>query len=283
MTNKRATKTLNRRRVGAQLRRWREAAGFTSSKEAATALGWNQVNFSRIEQGVYNTVADQVREMAALYKVTDPDLIDEVIRAAEDPHGTGWWSAYRGKVSQALLDFIALESEAEVIRVQHPAVIPGLLQAPGYVREMVKDEANRDQLAAVRLARQEVLGRTDSPVEFHALISEAALYHRFGDRPEVMKEQLHRLLEVSDRENITMQIVPLDVPAYAAANQAMTVMEFRKPWEPILSIDDSLGGSLVEDAEKVTRLDELFFRVADVSLTAAKSRDLIKAHLEEKF
>ncbi|MEU7031482.1 helix-turn-helix transcriptional regulator [Streptomyces sp. NPDC046275] len=283
MTNKRATKTLNRRRVGAQLRRWREAAGFTSSKEAATALGWTQVNFSRIEQGVYNTTAGQVRELAALYKVTDPEVIEEVIRAAEDPYGTGWWSAYRGKVSQALLDFIALESEAKSIRVQHPAVIPGLLQVPGYVREMVKDEANRDQLAAVRLARQEVLGRTDTPVGFHALISEAALYHRFPDRPEVMKEHLRRLLEVSDGERIAIQIVPLDAPAFAAANQAMTVLEFRKPWEPVVSIDDSLGGSLVEDAAKVTRLDELFYRVADMSLPADKSRDLIKAHLEDKF
>ncbi|MFB7356096.1 helix-turn-helix domain-containing protein [Streptomyces gardneri] len=283
MTSKRAARTLNRRRIGAQLRRWREAAGFKTSKEVALLLDWNPVNLSRIEQGVYNTTAPQISELAALFKVTDPDLIGEVTRAAEDPYSSGWWSAYRGKVSQALLDFIALESEAHAIRVQHPAIIPGLLQAPGYVRETVKDEENRDQLAAVRLARQEVLGRTDNPAQFHALISEAALYHRFPGRPEVMKEQLHRLLEVSERDNITVQLVPLDVPAYAAANQAMTVMEFRKPWESIVSIDDSLGGSLIEDAEKVTRLDELFDRVAQVSLSADRSRELIKTHLEEKF
>ena len=57
------------------------------------------------------------------------------------------------------------------------------------------------------MARQQrILGR-DSPPRLTLLVDEAALYRRVGT-PEVMAVQLHHLLDVADRPNVTLQVMP---------------------------------------------------------------------------
>ncbi|MEV7090126.1 helix-turn-helix transcriptional regulator [Streptomyces sp. NPDC093085] len=278
-----------RRRVGSLLRDYREQAGLAPGA-AAKKLGWDSTRQGRIERGLYRVAIDDVRKMLETYGIhDDEEAVRELAEASNEAPGSGWWAAYMGKISDALLDFIIVESKAKKIQVQHPSIIPGLLQAPGYVRELFNGPLHPDNrglagmLSAVRMARQEVLHRPGDSVHLHALVSEAALLHRFPTAPGVMKEQLRKLADDAERPNITIQIVPADVPAYAAANQAMTIMGFGHPWPATVSIDNSLGGNFLDDPAEVSALSVMFEKIAELSLPADKSRDLINAHLEEKF
>lgn len=287
MTQKKLPPPVMRRRVGSLLRDYRERADLAPGA-AAKRLGWDSTRQGRIERGIYRVAADDIRKMLETYGIhDDEEAVREMAAASNEPPGAGWWAAYMGQISDALLDFIILESKSKKIQVQHPAIIPGLLQAPGYVREIFNsplhpDNRDRsDMLSAIRMARQEVLHRPGN--QLHALISEAALLHRFPSAPGVMKEQLRKLADDAAQPNITIQIVPADVPAYAAANQAMTIMSFRHPWPAAISIDNSLGGNILDEPTEVSDLSVMFEKIADLALPADKSRELINAHLEEKF
>jgi hypothetical protein len=278
-----------RRRVGNLLRSYREAAELAPGA-AAKRLGWDSTRQGRIERGIYRVPEGDVRKMLEAYGIQgDEEAVRELAAASNEPPGAGWWASYVGHISDSLLDFIVLESKAAKIQVQHPAIIPGLLQAPGYVREIMTnplhpDNRERsDMLSAIRMARQAVLHRPGDPVHLHALISEAALLHRFPAAPRVMKEQLGRLADAAGQPNITIQIVPVDVPAYTAANQAMTILNFRHPWPTAVSIDSALGGNILDESAEVNYLSVVFEKIAEVALPADESRDRINAHLEENF
>ncbi|MFI2027513.1 helix-turn-helix domain-containing protein [Streptomyces buecherae] len=289
MTQKKLPPPVMRRRVGSLLRDYREQAALAPGA-AAKQLGWDTTRQGRIERGIYRVTADDIRKMLEAYGIHgDEEAVREMAAASNEAVGAGWWASYVGQVSNALLDFVVLESKAKGIQVQHPAIIPGLLQAPGYVREIFNSPLhpdNRelsDMLSAIRMARQAVLHRPGNPVQLHALISEAALLHRFPSAPGVMKEQLRKLIDDAVRPNITIQIVPVDVPAYAAANQAMTILDFDHPWPRTVSIDSSLGGSFLDEPAEVRDLAVVFEEIAKLALPADESRDRINAHLEENF
>ncbi|MGW2840597.1 DUF5753 domain-containing protein [Streptomyces sp. NPDC001493] len=277
-----------RRRAGSLLRTYREAAGLAPGA-AAKLLGWDTTRQGRLERGIYRMNADDVRAMLRVCGIEDEDAVREIAAAFNEAAASGWWGPYVDLISRALLDFIILESKAKRIQVQHPAIIPGLLQSTGYIREVFHSPLhpdNRDRsnmLSSIRIARQEVLHRPSGRAELHALISETALLHRFPGAPDVMRDQLRKLADDSKQPNIKIQIVPADVPAYAAANQAMTIMGFVHPWPAAISIDNSLGGNFLDGPDAVNDLSDMFERIADLALPEDESRDLINTHLKERF
>ncbi|QHC26370.1 helix-turn-helix domain-containing protein [Streptomyces sp. GS7] len=285
MTQKRATEPVKRRRVGGQLRLWREAAGL-KPRDAAKLVGLDGPQLSRMERGVYPVKAERVRTFAKLYEFDDEAAIEAVAEAAEVPLGTGWWAPYAPFVSQAYLDFIELESEATTIRTHHPTVIPGLLQAPGYAREIISREGAAPserpvkRLVAIRTGRQEVFTR-DVPVQVHALVHETALKAHFKSGTIVMREQLRQMIDYSELPGVTIQIIPLTThPAYGA-DGAFTLLSFAHPWPSVTSIDGPGGGSHTEDPELFDVQSDEFESIASVSLTHGDSQQFLREQLEE--
>ncbi|QKZ20327.1 helix-turn-helix domain-containing protein [Streptomyces chartreusis] len=277
MTQKRATPSIKRRRVGAQLRQWREAIEMPSG-DAARAMGWSQPRFSRVERGYYRIGRAEVIDLCAKIGVDDPEAVEEVARVAEEPTGTGWWASYADKASEAYLDFVELEAEATSIRTVHPKVIPGLVQSPRYVREMHTSARsnNPESLIALRLARQEVLSRA----QFHGLIPESAFHAEFESSPGLMKDQLRKLIDAAEMENVTLQILPLKAHPSVGSNGAMTILTFRHPWTPVASIDNPMGGSHTYDPAQVAYLEAEFENIASSALPVDQSRDLLSEYLE---
>ncbi|EFG65050.1 xre family toxin-antitoxin system, antitoxin component [Streptomyces sp. SPB074] len=279
MVQKRAVPTIKRRRVGAQLRRWR---GPMKSGDAAKLMGWDITRLSRIERGTYRVSSEEVRAFAAKLGVDDPEGVEEVALAAEEPAGAGWWVPYTGHVQADLLDFVQMEAEADVIRVQHYSVVPGLLQSPAYMRELIAHEARLDarqvgMLINLRLARQSVLGNL---TRLHAIVPEAALYPRFEDNPGIMRDQMRRLLDVSDMPNIDLQVLPLTAHPKYGSNGATTLLDFKHPWTSVASVDGPSGGFHTEDADLVAFQSVEFRSIANVALPFSETRDLLREHLE---
>ncbi len=249
-------------------------------------MGWDATRLSRVERGLYRVSADEVHKLADAYAVDDAAAVDELARAAETPPGTGWWAPYIGRFSQAYLDYIELEAEATAIKMYHPAVIPGLFQSPGYVRELMAkslptfSRERAEMLVNVRIARQEVLARTDPPVTVHALIPESALHAECDGGPAVMRDQVRRLLDLAEAPNITLQLVPLTVHPALSGSGAVTILAFRHPWTPVASLDNPLGGNHLEGPEQITSMESVFQQGVDLALPAEETRDKLEEYLE---
>ncbi|WP_258038868.1 helix-turn-helix transcriptional regulator [Streptomyces sp. SM12] len=265
------------------LRSWRENAGL-QSRDAATRAGWDTTRLSRVERGLYRVSADEVRELATLYGVSDEHATTEVAAAAELTPGTGWWAPYIRNVTSDYIDFIELESTATSIRTQHPIVIPGLLQTPGYAREILTDSATSperaEMLVTIRQARRSVLAHPERPCTLHALVPEAAFHAKFSAGPHVGRDQLRHLLDVAGQPNIQVQVVPLSThPAYLTKGP-MTLLEFGRPWSPVASVDNVLGGHHEYRPDAVAQLAEEWHQIAAAALSVPRSRDLMAHHLE---
>ncbi|MFI1866435.1 helix-turn-helix domain-containing protein [Streptomyces jumonjinensis] len=281
MAQKRATPTVKRRRVGGQLRTWREPV--MKAGDAAKLMGWDSTRLSRIERGTYRISGTEVRDLCGKLGVDDPAGVEEVALAAEEPIGNSWWSAYADRIGQPYLDFIELEAEAQEIRIQHPVIIPGLLQSPGYVREMITrrptavSPQQAEVLVSARLARQAVLTRG---IKLHALVPESALHAKFDSGPALMRDQIRRLLDASEMPGVELQLIPLTTHPTYGANGAMTIMSYRHPWSKVASVDSPTGGNHTEDATQVSFLETEFAAISSIALPVDKSRDRLNEHLE---
>lgn len=253
-------------------------------------MGWDTTKLSRIERGLYRISGEDVRTFCGKLGIDDPQGVDEVAKVAEEPAGggTGWWKAYEERVSQSLLDFVQLEARANAISLHHPVVIPGPLQTPGYAREIIGGVPTSvspelvEILVSIRLARQELLTRTNAPVELHALVPESAFHARFASGVGIMRDQLRKLLDVSQQKNVRLQVLPLTSHPTYGSNGATTVLTFAHPWVPVVSVDNPLGGTHSEDPDEITFMKGVFEKAADAALPVTKSRELITKYLRGK-
>ncbi|MCX4827644.1 helix-turn-helix transcriptional regulator [Streptomyces sp. NBC_00006] len=219
-----------RRRVGAQLRHWRVREGLTL-QDVADRLEVSLATASRWETGRTKLSLDVYSRLADLYRVGDDRRYFEgLCRDADD---AGWWASYSDVISHGVRDFMELEAQASREFVFCTMTVPGLLQTADYRRAVVlargaPDDMPRkaDLVADMNSARQALLTRLSEPFELHAVIQEAVLLQEFEEQPEIMRDQLRRLKELSGRGNVVLQIVPLRKSVHAGANGDFTILVY---------------------------------------------------------
>lgn len=81
-------------RLGAELRRLREASGL-KAREVAAFLNSTSAQMSQMEAGIASVSAERIRRLAAHYGCTDGQLIDALAGMAGE-RTRGWWDEYRG-------------------------------------------------------------------------------------------------------------------------------------------------------------------------------------------
>jgi transcriptional regulator with XRE-family HTH domain len=125
-----------RLRVGAELRRLREAANLSGEQVAAT-LGWSQPKVSRIETGRTAFTVRDVAQLLALYGVTD-DVRAELLAATAEDTGEGAWIVRAGGWPRRQGSIASLEVVTKRIRQYQPMFVPGLLQTREYVKRLLR-------------------------------------------------------------------------------------------------------------------------------------------------
>jgi hypothetical protein len=121
----------------------------------------------------------------------------------------GRWHGYRSIYSESYRRFVDLEDDAELMRYVSNERIPELLQCDAYVRaEFVPSvDGIEDLTVQANRARQAVLLREHRPPRFYTVLSESAVRRVQGDEV-VMRKQVEHLIALSERPNITVQVVP---------------------------------------------------------------------------
>ena len=262
-----------RRRLGKRLRRMREAAGFTI-KDAAIRLEKARTSLVRIEKGEYLTDVHLVKSMMDLYDHWDENLLD-LTRDALKP---SWVAAY------GIKDFGYIDVETEASRVRNYAGmhLPGLLHADPYIRALFEQThrgRSLEELASafkVRSIRRERLRAEEAPLEFVAIIDEAALRREIGG-PEVMRAQLQHMIAMAALPTVTLQVLEMRGCPTAALNGAFTLLDFPDPDEPDLLYHEYVTGALhIDDREEVREAKLVFDALRSVALNPADSVALIE-------
>jgi hypothetical protein len=249
--------------------------------EAAAAMGWNGPKMSKVENAVTTIRPNEIGALLRVYGVTDPEVTGALENLARDAGKRGWWQTYRGVVSGAYADYISLESDAERIREWSGLLIPGLLQTAAYARETIagittfRSPEEVTALAEVRQARQAVLCDPDGPLEFCAVIHEAALHQRGTTRPTTMRDQRRRLLDAADMPNVTIQVMPLAGPAHPGVLGCFSLVSYGGAVPDIVLLENVTGQTYVED-DGTAAFSKAFELIQAAALPVEDSLALIK-------
>ncbi|MFD4522646.1 helix-turn-helix domain-containing protein [Streptomyces sp. NPDC058470] len=269
--------TARQLRLGAELRKLRDAAGLKAT-EAATLLGANSAQMSQIEAGVAGVSEERVRRLASHYSCADDELIDALVAWATD-RTRGWWEEYRGLLPTPFLDLSELEHHATFRWDVDFLHIPGLFQTEEYALGVFSHrvpELPRSELALRiehRMKRRTIIDGAQ-PIPYKAVVHEAALRIRVGDRA-ASRAQLDRVLELSEADHVTVRVIPFDLDRFIDAGSAMVYAGGAVPKLDTVVRDAPHGSAFVDSEAQLSSFRTLFRRVEGVSLEPARSRDFI--------
>ncbi|MEW2388996.1 helix-turn-helix transcriptional regulator [Streptomyces venezuelae] len=252
--------TERQRRLGAELRKLREAAGL-SVNAASSRIGMGAAHLSHIEAARTAVSADRLVALLYAYDVRSEPYTTHLAGMAESD-GKGWWTEFRTRLPQHSLDLAELEARAPKIQSYETLLVPGLLQTEAYMRALFyssRPGASPSEIEALvdfRRARQQILS-DDSTTALHAIVHEAALRITVGS-PEVMRGQLSHLVRAAQRPGTTIQILPFESGARAWFGTPILILDSDAPGLETVMLEHPAAPLLLGDAESIARYKSAF-------------------------
>ncbi|MGA4840435.1 helix-turn-helix domain-containing protein [Streptomyces sp. G45] len=286
--------------LGSQLRRLREARGITR-EAAGYSIRASESKISRMELGRVSFKSRDVEDLLTLYGVTDEKERGALLSLAKEANLTGWWHSYSDVLPGWFQTYIGLEGAASLIRVYEVQFINGLLQTEAYAHAVVErgmkaaagkaagrsrsgravrvSQADVDRRVALRLERQKLLVSERAPV-FQCVLDEAALRRPYGDR-EVMRGQIQHLIDISERPNVTLQVMPFTFGGHAGESGAFTMLSFpESDLSDVVYLEQLTGALYLDKREEVAQYERVMAELQGDCPNPADSRDLLRGLLQ---
>ncbi|GHI97793.1 MULTISPECIES: DUF5753 domain-containing protein [Streptomyces] len=241
--------TVLRMILGKRLQDMRQAAD-ASLADAAKALRVTPLTIRRLEKAEVALKPLYVEKLLQTYGAGQQET-DEFVSLAEQANKPGWWHAYRDVLPSWFTAYVSLETGASTLRTYEPHYVTGLLQTPAYARGVLSGgfpNGTDDELERrvhLRLRRQGLLDRENAPTLW--VVMEEAVLHRVVGGPDVMREQIDRLLEVSELDHVSIDILPFEVGAHVGACAPFTYFRFEEPELPDIVYSEILSASVYLD------------------------------------
>ena len=284
MPKPRPTPTVRLRRLAAEIKRLREAAGLTQ-EEVSERTGKDRSTLYRLESAQQRPQRATLIQLLDLYGASQEQRT-ELLTVLREAGQLGWMQPLRADLPPVYSDYIGFESEARSISNYESLYIPGLLQTEEYARAVIRGTlpyATAEEVenrVRARLERQSLLSG-DDPRQLWTIMDEAAVRRVVGGRP-VMREQLLRLHEAAALPNVTVQIVPYEAGAHPGMPGAFIVLEFQDPIDQSLVYTESLAGGLfLEDDLEIRRYILLFDHLRAAAMRPGQTLTLLAEIAEE--
>lgn len=276
-----------RRRLGADLRRLRETAHLKID-EVAAELECSMSKISRLETGKAIPKGRDVRDLLALYGVTDQAHRDRLMRWTREGQQQGWWSEYSDLLPADFDTYISFETDASILHSYDITSFHGLLQTPDYARAVIRatyphfGPTEVERLAEVRLQRQKRLDSDVDRLELFAVVDESVLWRAIGGHG-VMREQLaHLLALLTDRDNVAVRVLDFEVGAHAALNGSFVLVSFPDDEDQdVVYAENAAGRTHLEQVADVKRFRDIVNEVRSRALGAKASRGLIERAIRD--
>jgi transcriptional regulator with XRE-family HTH domain len=275
-----------RRRLRAELRRTRQARGLTQ-EQVARGMDWSLSKVIRIEAMSSGISGNDLMALLDLYGVTEAEQVNSFLVLARAARERSWWSAYRDVASASLLQLIEHEALASSVRQFEAVFIPGLLQTEEYAHAVIQDyydDQPRSErvraLVELRVRRGELLEGEGAPA-FYFMLDEAAVRRSVGGS-SIMKRQLRRLAEMSERPNVEVEIIPFSAGLHAGIKGPFVIMEFTDPLDSdVIFLESPRGDIVSSNPEEALLCREAFEMLGRKSLGPANSRVRLAGIAEE--
>jgi len=266
--------------LGTQLRRLREAAGISREK-AGEHIRASHAKISRLELGRVGFKERDLEDLLTLYGVSDAAERAALLDLVKPANARGWWQQDGDLLPSWFEMYLRLEQEASYIRTFQVQFVPGLLQSEDYARRVIlaghgaESSFEVDRRVQLRMNRKKMLVEPGGP-QFWAVIDEGALRRPFGT-PNVMREQLEHILEMSELPNVTVQVLPFSAGSHAAAGGPFTLLRFAEADLPDVVYLEQLNSAVYVD--KRSDVEDYLGVIEQVSvqaMTPAASRTAIR-------
>jgi transcriptional regulator with XRE-family HTH domain len=261
--------------LGEQLGIARVAAGYPTHDAMAKAIGTDRSTITKAESGdrpptatVLEQVLDACGITGQLRKVFEGLAL--LARVKEDGPVKIWFAGW-----------LDAEGKSHTLRIWQPVIFPGLLQTQAYARDIFRamgmsDEQAQEHVQA-RLRRHAVFDREDFP-NVIVVLDESLLYRLIGT-PEIMRGQLAHVIELSQRPNVMIHVLPSRVGANAGLGGSIHLAAGTGAPE-VLLVGSLIEDQVTTDATLVRRASATYDMVRCEALSRSESRVVLTEALE---
>ncbi|PJJ01038.1 helix-turn-helix protein [Streptomyces sp. 2333.5] len=259
-----------RKRFAEEVRLLRAQKG-DSLRKLGEVLGWDASLFGKMESG--KTIGSpEVVEALAQHYGAEEWLLTLWELAVGDP----------AQFKEQYRRYMSLEQEAMSLWKYSVRRPPGLLQTPAYAREALAAGGHKgkelDQQVNARVDRRNLL-EGDDPPPFRVILCEAVLRNSLRD-PREWQEQLQYLVDASERPNITLHVLPFDTGLHGLDSTDVMFLRLLDG-STVAYVETDVRGELIEENDRVERLQRTYDAVRDLALSPAESQKFITRLLEE--
>ncbi|MCX5386688.1 helix-turn-helix transcriptional regulator [Streptomyces sp. NBC_00083] len=285
MSEPRSAPTVGQVVLGRRLQDLRERAGLRR-EEAAKVLRVAPATVRRMEMAEVSLKIPYVVLLLKAYGIADGEA-EGFVALAEEANKPGWWQRFHDILPDWFSMYVSLEGAASLIRSYEPHFVPGLLQTEEYARHVMRSgalgatsDADIDRHVALRMERQSLLTREDAP-RLWVVLDETVLRRPVGT-PQVMRDQIDRLLEASTLPNVTVQVAEFSSGHHPGTYGPFVLFRFAVPELPDMVYSEYLTGAVYLDArpEVATHL-EVMDRMAAQAATAQRTKEILKGLRKE--
>jgi transcriptional regulator with XRE-family HTH domain len=263
---------VNRAQLGSALRALRVASGKEAKAVARSAL-MSPSKLSKIENARLAASATDVERILTAIGVSAEVKAEytEAARASAT-EATAWRLLKRIGVHKGQQAAKALEAQMSMLRLFQPALVPGLLQTPEYIRAVLRrHDLSADALTRTingRLERQAILYDNSKSLRF--IITEPVLRWRIVP-PQMMAAQLDRIVSMSRLPHVDIRVVPLQIQQHDIANHAFVIRDDR-----VVTVETVHAEVVVTDPRDVGIYVEKFDGFVQVALSGDDMRSLVE-------
>jgi transcriptional regulator with XRE-family HTH domain len=231
------------------MRRLREAAEL-SQAAVASRLGCTQTQVSRLEKATRTPSRSDAERLDQLFGMAEGISFTRLYQSITAQPGSPIW--FRNWVEE-------IEPTLVVLRSWDPLLIPGLLQTEAYAHHIFSMEPRAapegvKERVEARMRRQRILDRDKPPLV--SVLFDAGVLHRRVGGPEVMREQLDRLLEVAAHPSVFIQVVDPDCLPGLAGPFMIAGLPNGQP--DVISSDAPAQAQITADLDVVTFIWERY-------------------------
>jgi transcriptional regulator with XRE-family HTH domain len=262
------------RELGAQLRQFRQGADL-SLRELQDRVGFSNSKISLWENGHRLPSLTDLERVLDELQVSgdDRERLLGLRQAASDTPGV--IASGEPGIGPQLAQLIDYEERAARIVYWAPLLIPGLLQTSAYTRAVMGSAPSSETRVKLRAGRQNILTRRRNACELHAILDSEVLIRPVAPS-DVMIDQLHFLLDMAKRPNITLQIVSSTRPGYHPGLAGpFELIEFPTA-RPVLHLEHHWSSLTLWEEEDVKAFMDASGMIQQAAMTPADSAGVIE-------
>ena len=279
--------TVLQRSIAFEMKRLRQEAGLTQTK-AAELSGYTDGAINHLEKRNRRPQKPMIVSLLKIYGREDLlHTFEDRLRLMNRPN---WWANQPGSQFPTGFDiYLGLEDGASAIDWWEPLIVPGIMQTEDYARRVLSPgptQLEPDELQSrveLRQRRQEILTRSENPVQLWVVTTEFALIH-IGGPAEINRGQLEHLLTLAKLPNVDLQVIPMaaGIDTTHGTRGPFTHLKFDQDDDPgVVYVETQPRAVWFEKHEDISAYAQVMNYLRALAAGTEESAELIEKHRKE--